>query len=180
MTLGAPAMSLEPTSRSVGQAPEGLSERLVDAATAYRTTDEIVERLDREHQQVLRAFYVALPPSLRRVYGDLGDLAGPMMLLTQSAADLASMVVKARRDRDTNEKLRGLKETARKAVEVAHRAYLDERRLREAVAEKLRSDMRRRRIEALFRSFSDIVPWFRGGCDPDHAAIGSGFRCLAA
>lgn len=155
-TLSAPSLSLEPTSRSVGQAPQGLPEHLVDAAEQYRRTAEVVERLDREHQRILRAYYAPMLPALRRIYADLGDLAGPMLIMCESAADLASLIVQARAGRRTDrapaaERLAEAKQEARQAVDAAHRAYRDERRLHDAFREQLRSDLRRRRFEALMR-----------------------------
>ncbi len=153
LVLGAPAMSLEPTTRSDGKAPEGLPEAIVQAASLYRGLSSVIDRLDHEHQRILRRYYEPLAPALRRIYGDLGDLAGVVLSMQTDHAELASLVVRARdrKGKDARAELRALLTKAREAVQAAHKAYREEHRLHEAFSEQLRSDRRRRRFEALMR-----------------------------
>lgn len=144
--LGAPAMSMEPTSRSVGQAPQGLPEYVVENATSYRAIGEAVERLAHEHQSALRRYYTPLSPALRRIYHDLGDLAG-VLLSMHNAGDLASLVIQARKDKHARVLLGEHKDAARTIVDAAHKAY------REACRDRDRAEAARRRAkyEAMFK-----------------------------
>lgn len=128
LTLGAPAASIESSTRSEGKVPDGLPRYVVIAAAKYRDIDRVVRRLSYEQQRVLRAFYSPMLPAARRMFADLGDLAPVALHLKGDAAALASMVVRARKDRNVSARLGELRDEAKAALADAHRAYRDARK----------------------------------------------------
>lgn len=155
MRFAPPAQPLEVSTESDGSTPDGPSDEVVAAAAKYRRIGEVVDRLDHEHQRVLRAFYVPLTPGARRLFGDLGDMAGVVLATTVTTmaehADLVTLLVASRSKREKAEKVRTLVDAATAMVSEAHRAFREARKAYDRYLDAVRAERRRARIEALVR-----------------------------
>lgn len=148
--LGLRAMSLEPTTHSEGEAPQGISVHQYEAADRYRRIEAILREVEPWHRRTLERHYAPLPPSVRRLYAGLGDVLAVCLGLTGNHAALASTLVSSRSDKGARLRVEGLIAEAEELVKDAHQAY-------RAVRDRHARDRKQERWESLSGFFECIL-----------------------